>query len=232
MNASGLRWMLFDGPEDLITAAAQAVREHAAKAIDERRAFRIVLAGGSTPQPVYALLSRADTDWALWHIYFGDERCLPRGSPQRNDVMARERWLDRTPVPQRQIHPIPAELGAHEAAVAYCRSLRNVADFDLVLLGLGEDGHTASLFPGGPLGSGPSAAAALAITGAPKPPRERVSLSAARLRRTRATIMLVSGAGKRWAVERLRSGDTIPAASVCPPSGMVVMLDRAAAGQD
>src|SRR6185295_18060576 len=111
--------------------------------------------------------------------------------PARNSRMADEAWLDHVVVPARRRHPIRAELGAEAAARAYCASLEAVAMFDLVLLGLGEDGHTASLFPGHDWGEAPDAPDVLAVFDAPKPPLERVSLSAARLSRAREVLFLV-----------------------------------------
>src|SRR5690606_9201955 len=134
--------------DELERHAAEAIRRAAAQAIAARGRFAVVLAGGSTPRGVYARLAAADADWAKWHVYFGDERCRPAGHPERNDRMAREAWLDRVALPRQQIHPIPAELGADEAARRYAATLARLETFDLVLLGLGEDGHTASLFPG------------------------------------------------------------------------------------
>ena len=109
-------------------------------------------------------------------------------------------------------------------AAQYTYSLQDVGPFDLVLLGLGEDGHTASLFPGDDWGSDTDAPDALAIAGAPKPPAERVSLSAARLRRARNVLFLVTGASKREAVARWRRGDTLPAAAIRPAAGVDVLL--------
>jgi 6-phosphogluconolactonase len=118
-------------------------------------------------------------------------------------------------------------LGAERAAVLYTSTLRAVSgrDFDLVLLGLGEDGHTASLFPGHEWGTQPGSSDALAVFDAPKPPPERVSLSAARLSRARQMIFLVTGESKREAVSAWRSGKDIPAASITPPGGVDVLIE-------
>ena len=130
-----------------------------------------------------------------------------------------------------QVHAIPAELGASAAALAYAETLRGVGDFDLVLLGLGEDGHTASLFPGRDWGVAASAPDALAVFDAPKPPPQRVSLSAARLSRTREVLFMVEGEAKRDAVARWRAGEQLPAAAIRPAGGVDVLVESALLGR-
>lgn len=221
------RWHAATDGQALQRAAVEAVLSGAARAIRERGRFHLVLAGGHTPRDVYRALRAARTDWSAWHLYFGDERCVPPDDPARNSRMALEAWLDSVPVPARQVHAIPAELGAPEAARMYAEMLRTVGDFDLVLLGLGEDGHTASLFPGREWGTERGAPDALAVFDAPKPPPERVSLSAARLSRARQVIFLVAGESKRRAVSEWRAGKNIPARSIVPAAGVDVLLESA-----
>ena len=192
--------------------------------IRERGQFHFVLAGGNTPRKVYEALRSARTEWTAWHLYFGDERCLPEDDPERNSCMAIGAWLSHVPVPLAQIHVIRGELGPREAAASYAATLRGLGDFDLVLLGLGEDGHTASLFPGNDWGTTAESADALPVFDAPKPPPERVTLSAARLSRARKVLFLVSGESKRKALADWRSGCAIPAAAICPPTGVDVLV--------
>lgn len=137
--------------------------------------------------------------------------------------MADETWLDHVAIPAHRRHPIPAEIGAEAAARAYCASLQSIAAFDLVLLGLGEDGHTASLFPGHDWGEAPGSPAALAIFDAPKPPRERVSLSASRLSDAREVLFMVSGESKRGALAQWHAGAGIPARAITPAAGVDVL---------
>jgi len=183
-----------------------------------------VLAGGDTPRAAYQQLRDARAGWGEWHIYFGDERCVPRDDAARNSRMAEEAWLDHVAIPALQRQPIPAELGAAAAARAYSVILQSVAAFDLVLLGLGEDGHTASLFPGHDWGEARGSPAALAVLDAPKPPRERVSLSAARLSDAREVLFMVSGASKREALAQWRAGAGIPARAITPAAGVDVLV--------
>lgn len=210
----------------LVSQALQRVGEAAAQALTRRGAFHIVLAGGNTPQALYARMNQLDTDWRRWHVWFGDERCLPPDHPERNSRMAWLAWLRDSPIPPGQIHTIPAELDAQAAAAAYAQTLREVGDFDLVLLGLGEDGHTASLFPGHDWGTCPDSADVLAVHDAPKPPPDRISLSARRLSHARAVLFLVSGANKREAVAAWWRGEPIPAAAIRPEAGVDVLVER------
>jgi 6-phosphogluconolactonase len=221
---SATRWHAAADVEALARAAAGRILGAAARAIRERGRFSIVLAGGETPRGVYRRLRTEAADWAAWEIRFGDERCLPRDHPERNSRMAGGAWLDHVPVPAQQLRPIPAELGAQRAAAVYAAELREVDDFDLVLLGLGEDGHTAGLFPGHDWGEAPDAPDVLAVLDAPKPPPERVSLSGARLSRSREVLFLVAGASKRAALARWRAGERLPAGAIRPAAGVDVLV--------
>lgn len=224
------RWHAVADSRALPQVAVAWILEAAARAIAARGQFHLVLAGGETPRGAYRGLCQATADWPAWHVYFGDERCLPAADPARNSRLAGEAWLKHVPIPAAQIHVIPAELGAQRAAAAYAERLHasgTAGDFDLVLLGLGEDGHTASLFPGRDWGTAPGAPDALAVFDAPKPPPERVSLSAARLSRARQVLFLVSGEGKRGALADWQAGKDLPARSIAPPAGVDVLLDAA-----
>lgn len=218
------RWQVFADAAALARQAAAQIVETAREAIVARGVFRLVLAGGNTPKDAYGHLREREANWVKWQVYFGDERCLPRGDPGRNDTMARRAWLDHIRIPPVNIHPIPAEHGAEKGAQRYAEMLRRVPEFDLVLLGLGEDGHIASLFPG----LEENATEVLAVCAAPKPPPERVSLSAARLSRAQRALFLVSGESKREAVRAWRAGADIPAQHITPTRGIDVYVDRAA----
>jgi 6-phosphogluconolactonase len=220
-----LRWHGFADLADLQADALLRIRTAASSAMAARGVFRIVLAGGNTPRAIYQMLRKAITDWSRWQVYFGDERCLPVGDPQRNSRMARDTLLDQVPIPRANIHTIPAEAGPIEGAEQYAQTLRAVGDFDLVLLGLGEDGHTASLFPDHDWGDSNDAADALGVFDAPKPPPERISLSAARLSRARCVLFLVDGEAKREAIGRWRAGERIPASAIAPASGVDVLTE-------
>lgn len=222
------RWQVFPDAAALAGQAAALIPDAARDAIAARGVFHLVLAGGHTPKSAYERLCDCGANWIKWQIYFGDERCLPRGDPGRNDTMARRAWLDHIRIPPVNIHPIPAEHGAEQGAQRYAKMLRRVPEFDLVLLGLGEDGHTASLFPGQQYGLEKDDMAVVAVRMAPKPPAERVSLSVARLSRARRALFLVGGETKRDAVKLWRAGADIPARHITPTQGVDVYVDRAA----
>ena len=221
------RWRALRDPQALDHAAAVSILAAAARAIRARGQFHLVLAGGDTPRGAYRRLREADADWTVWHIYFGDERCLPASHPARNSRMAGDAWLDHVSIPAVQVHAIPAEVGAVEAAQAYGKTLRAVGEFDLVLLGLGEDGHTASLFPSHEWGRAPGSPDVLAVFEAPKPPPQRVTLSASRLSRARQVMFLVSGEGKHRAVVDWRADKDIPARAITPVTGVDVLVESA-----
>lgn len=219
------RWHAVADHLALQQAAVRTILACAAQAITERGQFHIVLAGGSTPRAIYQSLRTIPTDWSAWHIYFGDERCLSPDDAGRNSHMAAQAWLDHVPIPPLQLHPIAGELGAVEAARRYCATLCGVGDFDLVLLGLGADGHTASLFPGLEWGAALGSPDTLAVLDAPKPPLQRVSLSAARLSRARQVTFMVSGRIKHKAVAAWRDGKEIPARAIRPVAGVDVLVE-------
>jgi 6-phosphogluconolactonase len=223
-EAQVCRWHAMADVAALNAAAAARVLAAAGRAIGARGLFTVVLAGGNTPRGAYELLRGASADWPAWHVYYGDERCTPRDDALRNSRMAETAWLSHVPIPGAQMHEIPAELGPAEAARRYATLLEPVGDFDLVLLGLGEDGHTGSLFPGHDWGRSADAPSALPVFDAPKPPPERVSLSARRFSQAAEVLFLVAGAEKRDAVARWRAGDSIAARSIAPKAGVDVLI--------
>lgn len=224
------RWHDYATPEELYAHAAEAIARDANRCIEERGEFSIVLTGGNTARGVYCLLPEIETDWSAWRIYWGDERCVPPDHPERNSLMARTEWLDRVPLDPKRIFPIPAESGPERGAEEYAFLLQEVPEFDLVLLGLGEDGHAASLFPGHDWGMDQRSPAALPVRDAPKPPPERVSLSAWRLSLAMRAMFLATGEGKRAAVGAWQRGENIPAAAITPLEGVDVLLDKACFG--
>ncbi|GJQ56122.1 MAG: 6-phosphogluconolactonase [Rhodocyclaceae bacterium] len=219
------RWHACRSAAEVSERAAAWIGDAAKQAIAVRGAFRLVLAGGETPRAAYRALRGLDTDWRAWQVWFGDERCLAADDPQRNSRMAAEALLDHVPIPPAQVHAIRAEQGAERAAAAYREALAGEPEFDLVLLGLGEDGHTASLFPGNDWGEAEDAPDVLAVHAAPKPPAERVSIGARRLGRTRSALFLVAGTGKRAAVTAWRRGGRLAAAAIRPPAGVDVLVE-------
>jgi 6-phosphogluconolactonase len=209
---------VYETPEDVAESAAADI----ASALAEG-ARTLVLAGGNTPKRCYELLALAEVQWGRVTILFGDERCVPPDHPESNFKMARAALLDR--VAPASVHRIPAELGPDEAADLYSHVVASLAPLDVVLLGAGEDGHTASLFPGHP--EVHAQGWAVGVRNAPKPPPDRVSLTLPALQGARRVIVLATGAGKADAVARAKRGEV--------PSGMIAgarwLIDRAAAAQ-
>ncbi|RMH51640.1 MAG: 6-phosphogluconolactonase [Zetaproteobacteria bacterium] len=202
----------FPDQEQAAAHAARAIADCGREAIAARGRFHWVLAGGRTPRGCYRLLRDADLPWRRVHCWFGDERLLPDGDPERNETMAREELLDHVPIPQSHIHAVRGA-DAEQAAAAYAEQLACVDRFDFVLLGMGEDGHTASLFPDDRRALA-SDALALAVFDAPKPPPVRVSMGLTALNNHHRCMILATGAGKREAVARIRAGEPLPAARI------------------
>ena len=198
----------FETPLKVAQAVADIVKKYADECIAQRGVFHWVLAGGTTPKQCYELLRDADIDWSKVHVWFGDERCLPVGDSERNDVMADKALLKHVPIPESHIHRIDAELGAEQAAALYAEELSKIDALDLVLLGMGEDGHTASLFPNNPALQ--DKRLAVPVFHSPKPPSDRVSMGYTALTSARRRVIMVTGAGKRDAFDRICAGEPLP----------------------
>jgi 6-phosphogluconolactonase len=204
-------------------AACRLIGIAACNAIAERNRFRLVLAGGSTPQATYQRLAASDQDWKHWSLYYGDERCLPADDPGRNSQMVIGTGLaDRV----GQHFPIETELGARIAAARYRERVKSAMPFDLVLLGMGEDGHTASLFPGLDWPD----KSVFAVENAPKPPAERVTLGIKALQNCRAMLLLITGENKIEAVQQWRGGIRLPVARVADVDQALVLVERKCLG--
>jgi len=216
MNQEATRWKQFNSQQEINEAATNRILAAAKAAIRAHGSFLIVLAGGSTPKSVYEQLAQSEADWPNWHVYHNDDRCLPVDHDERNSKMARKAWLNHVAIPESQIHDIPAELGNIEGAKLYAQTLDGVRTFDLVILGLGEDGHTASLFPNQTVDN---SADAVPVFDAPKPPAERITISQNRLNNTNEVMFLVTGSGKQEAVDNWRKGVKIPATLVTGKNG-------------
>ncbi|MDQ6982717.1 MAG: 6-phosphogluconolactonase [Mariprofundus sp.] len=192
--------------------AATAVLEAAKVAIVSRGVFHWALAGGTTPKRCYELLRDADMDWSKVHVWFGDERCLPVGDAERNDLMADQALLNHVPIPASQIHRMAAELGPEIAADQYSALLAEAPCMDLILLGIGEDGHTASLFPGNP--GLDDRRLAIPVYNSPKAPSKRVSMGYSVFNAAHRCLIMVAGKGKTEVMARIRSGERLPVARV------------------
>lgn len=216
------RWHYLETAEQVAEAACQQILNAAKSAISNRGKFKLVLAGGTTPEKVYQLLAASGADWANWYVYYGDERCLPADHPERNSALASRALLDKVAIPESHIYTIPSEIGPELAADRYKVAVAKAGTFDMVLLGVGEDGHTASLFPGH---QHPANELTHPVYNSPKPPSERVSISAKALSNAREVIFLVTGANKQEIVKQWRSGADLPVATIVPENPVDIYID-------
>jgi len=222
------------GPAELAAAAARWTADHLSAAIAERGACYWALAGGETPRGCYERLAkppyREALPWRSVFIYWSDERQVPLDDPASNYAMAKAVLLDHVPIPADHVFPLVGDPTP---------ALRRIpADdhgwprFDIIHLGMGEDGHTASLFPGSPALAETKALVAH-VNNAPKPPPERLTLTLPVINAARAVLVMVQGASKKDALARvLRRDPALPAALVVPTDGeLQFLVDRAAMGE-
>lgn len=233
--------------DELAEAAASRIERAAAAAIAERGLFTLALAGGSTPEKTYKLLAqperRARIDWARIRLYFGDERFVPHDDPRSNYGMAQRSLIGPASLAPATVFPIPTDLPTAAAcAAAYEATLRKEFAprgqawpvIDLVLLGLGDDGHTASLFPGKPALRETNAWVTSSPPGVLPPPVDRITMTFPVLNAAREVLFLVAGAGKaspiRDVLKEAAAVEDRPAVGVRPTEGALVwLLDKAAA---
>ncbi|MEY2513026.1 MAG: 6-phosphogluconolactonase [bacterium] len=225
----------------LVLDDAGAVAHHAAgeleRRIDEAREagaqIHIALAGGGTPRRAYELLAGVEGSWDHVHLWLGDERCVPDGHPDSNALMVRESLLAGKRAEPAVLHPLPRPEQPEDAAWLYALEIReHMPDcvFDVMLLGMGPDGHTASLFAGHPVLDVREAPCA-PVRESPKPPPERVTMSLPVLQAARYTLLLVTGAEKAGALARVRAGDRSVPTALLGDGLDEIACDRAAAGE-
>jgi 6-phosphogluconolactonase len=231
------RLITFADPEAVAERAAREIAQHIERARAERGIAHLVLSGGTTPERSYELLVDALEDWQGVEVWFADERCVGPEHEDSNYRMARERLLDRVPVPVERVHRMEGELGPEQGAERYAQALRAgvatgdtrvrgangapargantparasdnapVRDeqalpvLDVVVLGIGPDGHVASLFPDAPTLQAGEQTVCLGVHDSPKPPPQRITLSLAVLRAARRCLLLATTAGKARAI--------------------------------
>lgn len=202
----------------------------------EGRTVHVALAGGTTPAGAYRTLAALVHDWADVHLWLGDERLVPAADPDANIAMVRAALVGPAGIPDDQLHPVPTQLDVATAAATYgaqiSAALPQLAPglpmFDIVMLGLGEDAHVASLFPDTP--GLTSKDVCIAVSDAPKPPPQRVSLTLRTINAARRRLLLATGAGKCEALATALAGSAphVPA-SLVRPERTTIVTDRAAA---
>jgi 6-phosphogluconolactonase len=237
-----------EGPQiqiypDLNTLAAQAteqIEKLAAAAIAAKGNFSLVLSGGSTPKTLYQLLAdkfRTRIDWSKVEIYFGDERCVPSDDPQSNFRMANEAMLSKLPIPEKNIHRMRGEIEPQAAAIEYGQLLKEKfanGGADVVLLGMGPDGHTGSLFPGTEVFSEVKHRCVAVFV--QKLNMWRITMTAPFINRAQNVMVMVVGADKadrlREVLKGPRDPQRLPIQLIAPASGnMIWLLDSAAAAE-
>lgn len=224
-NLSTLTWHILPDSASLARDASQRIFRQARHAIGDRGSFKVVLAGGNTPLHTYRYLSRGESDWNHWHVFFGDERCVAASDPVRNSQMISKSFLRDVAIPDAQVHLLHADAGFDVAISDYEKKIRGARPFDLVLLGMGEDGHTASLFPGQEYDELDEV---VAVHNAPKEPAERVSLNYPTLNDSRKVMILIEGESKQSAVKAWLGGVDLPISRITGLNGVDVLIDQSA----
>ena len=232
---------IFDDSETLSRAAADLFVEQSQFAVQNRGWFSVVLSGGNTPQRMYELLAQKpwveQVSWERTHVFWGDERCVPKDDLRHNALHAFKLLLDHVPVPSSQIHPIYYEGSPKQTAEQYELMLHDFfkdgeVSFDLMLLGLGNDGHTASLFPGTPVLNERTRWVSEVLV--PSQKFSRVTLTIPLLERSLLTLFMVEGEEKAEVLKTILEGPsdpaTYPAQLIAPINGELIwMVDHAAA---
>ena len=217
-------WHTFQKSELAAEAAASFIAELITKTLQQKGVCHIALPGGNTPAKCFHYLAQKQLNWQQIHWYLGDERCLPVGHAERNDVMIREHLWSKIQASPETIHTIPAELGATVAAEKYANLLETIT-LDIAFLGMGEDGHTASLFPDNVALT--DSKTVVPVFNAPKPPAERVSLGISTLQHAMHRIVLTTGEGKKRAIADIKKQVGFPVNSI---GDIEWFIDAAASG--
>lgn len=229
-------------PGELAERGARIFVQTAKDCVAQKEFFSVAISGGSTPRPMHRVLAkepyRSEVPWKKTHIFWVDERCVPLDHPASNYGQAREDFLDRIPIPSEQVHAMPGDVSPEKGARSYQEEMQRffqgtqgaLPAFDLVFLGVGKDGHTASLFPG-IWGAGASEKWVLAVKGG-VPDVYRLTLTYEVLNGARKICFLVSGQEKAPIVKAILEGGggDLPASRIRPPHGKWLwLLDKEAA---
>lgn len=200
------KWFIYKELDQAAKAAADYIADIIENTLQENDVCHIALPGGNTPKHSLSYLTKKDLPWHKVYWYLGDERCFPKGHAERNDVML-EKYL-WSKISSTHVFRMPTELGAEQAAAVYRNVIATFDHFDIAFLGIGEDGHTASLFPGNNALN--DARSVIPVYNSPKAPSERVSLSIETLRLALNRIVLVGGIEKSDIIMRIKKGEALP----------------------
>lgn len=222
---------------DLISRSLTLVQEKIHQAIAQREICTIALSGGSTPKALYEAIAKQNLPWEKIHVFWGDERYVPPDHPDSNQKMTREAWLDRVNIPSSNIHPMPTAAGNPETDALqhqteleefFALSAGEMPIFDIVLLGMGDDGHTASLFPH----TEALKVSDRLITVGHKDGQPRLTFTAPLINHARCVIFIVSGANKQAALTQVFAPEadsfTYPARLIQPQGQLWWLLDESA----
>ena len=217
-------WVVFEDIDKLSEQLAYNILEIAETSIRLSNSFKIVLTGGNSVLKLYNILSNSKSNWSKWHIYLGDERCLPTNDKDRNDHVINQVWLNNSQILKKNIHFIHAEFGVDDGALHYEKILDNVGDFDVVLLSIGEDGHAASLFPHHLYEKNTSV---VVECNSPEFPKDRISMSYSRLNQSKNIFKIISGSSKQKAVKMWIKGKALPITKIYGQSEKVFICKNA-----
>ncbi len=220
MHQKDIVYFSYNSQKELDINATKFIIKKASLSIKNSGSFSLVLSGGTTPVNVYKLLAKEKINFEKWHIYFGDERCFPLNHPERNSYVAQSIWLSKVNIPKANIFIIPAEAGNEEAATLYEKVLDSEKAFDLVILGMGDDGHIASLFPNQ---KWDDSRQVNPIKDAPKSPSDRVSLTPSRLSNSDEVLFLIAGKNKLNAFNQYKDEGNLPANLISAKNKISVM---------
>jgi 6-phosphogluconolactonase len=196
--------------ENWIAEVILFISDCAKESISRYNSFHIVLSGGNTPRLIYPELAKIETNWGKWHFWIGDERFTSESITQLNKTMIQDIFLNKIPYNYNHVHFIKVELGLDIALRDYEEALKSVNMFDLAILGIGEDGHTASLFPDNFIGSEDENVGIISVSNAPKPPSQRLSLSSKRLSSSRNVLFIANGLEKNSIINMVQHDETLP----------------------
>lgn len=206
--------LFYSDPGLLAEALADELTKHIIAAVADRGVCHMVFPGGRSPYQVLERLREQNIPWVALHLYPSDERCVPVGNPERNDRLIDELLLNHIPLPPQNLHRIPAELGPEEGALRYSQLLKRTPCFDIALLGVGADGHIASLFPNHP--SLYDSRETVPVWNAPKPPSLRISIGLKRLQAALTRQVILIGSDKLARLNSPESFNGTPVALIRP----------------
>jgi 6-phosphogluconolactonase len=225
----------------LIERAFVLIKQKIIAAIADKDLCTIALAGGSTPQPIYEAIAKETLPWEKIHVFWGDERYVPPQHPDSNQKMAREAWLNQVNIPEANIHPMPtgsenpqvdAELHEQEIAGFFGLKLGDIPHFDLILLGMGDDGHTASLFPH----TDALGIRDRLITVGNKNGESRLTFTVPLINAAHCVIFMVAGSNKKTALQQIFAPESddfnYPSRLIKPQGELWWLLDRSAAPEN